>query len=176
MSILGPAIHIPEWMDKASHYYSRIEGNSHDSVRVMRPPDNVDASEANPGTLCLELIPSLREVRVLDSAGTEEGVISAKVPGFGYTMRRGEAPVWTISASSLVMRRHALTFSGGDTWDVHTPFFWWMNVVGSHGGTTHLLGHVGPTKRFWLLWVEPHKDHHDLLSALAFMHRRWWRR
>lgn len=176
MNILGPAIQIPDWIDSASRYYSQIEGDWRDSVRLMRPPDEVDASDKNPGTLCLHLVASFREVRVLDATGNEEGVIRPRGPGFGYTMRRGGVPVWTVSTRSLVMRRHVLTFSGGDTWDVRTPFFWWMNVVGTHGGGTRVLGQVGPTKRFWLLWVEPGRDHYDLLSALAFMHRRWWRR
>ena len=175
MNMLGPVIQIPDWMDSGRRYYSQVDGNRRDSVRVMKPPDDVDASDKNPGTLCLHLAASFREVRVLDAAGYETGVIRSRGPGLGYSMRRGGAPVWTVSTRSPVMRHHALTFSGGDTWDVQTPFFWWMNIVGTQGGVTQVLGQVGPSKRFWFLWVRPGKDHHDLLSALAFMHRRWFR-
>jgi hypothetical protein len=34
---------------------------------------------------------------------------------------------------------------------------------------------MGPVKRYWFLWVDPGRDDNDLLAALAFMHRRWWR-
>jgi hypothetical protein len=80
-----------------------------------------------------------------------------------------------MSTRSPVMGRHALEFSGAGTWDVRTPFFWWMNIVCRESGKTHALGQVGPRKGLWLLWIEPGRDDHDVLSALAFMHRRWWR-
>jgi hypothetical protein len=175
MNFLGPEIQSPEWIDGACRYYSRIERDRNDSVRVMKPPDEGDASETNPGTLCIRLAAGFREVRVLDAAGNEEGVIRPRGPGFGYALRRSGRAVWTVSNRSSVMRRHVLDFSGGGTWDVRTPFFWWMNIMCSESGKTHALGQVGPRKWLWFLWIEPGKDDLDVLSALAFMHRRWWR-
>ena len=175
MNILGPTIEIPDWMEGASRYYSRIEGRR-DSVRLMRAPDAGDASDENPGTLCWQLVAGFREVLVRDAAGNEAGVIQPRRRRFGYTMHRGGVPVWTVSSRSLVMRQHGLTFSAGSAWDVRTPFFWWMHIVASHDGATHVIGQVGPSKKLWFLWVEPGSDRPDLLSALAFMHRRWWRR
>ena len=175
MNFLGPKIQSPEWIDVASRYYSKIERDWRDSVRVMRPPDEGDASDTNPGTLCMRLAAGFREVRVLDAVGNEEGVIRPRGPGFGYEMRRSGQSVWTVSNRSVFMRRHLLEFSGGGTWDVRTPFFWWMNIVWSEGGKTHALGQVGPRKWLWFLWIEPGRDDRDVLSALAFMHRRWWR-
>lgn len=170
MSLMGPDVDIPDWMDRAARYYSMIETDSGDSVRLMG-----DATEKTPGTLRLRLVAAFRRVRVLDAADQEIGQIRPRPPGLGFTMRRGGSSVWTVSSRSLVMRRHALTFSNGDRWNVLTPFYWWMNIVAKHGGATHVLGQVGPVKRFWFLWVEPGRDDHDLLAALAFMHRRWWR-
>ncbi len=170
MSLMGPDVDIPDWMDRAARYYSMIEDDRRDSVRLMG-----DATEKTPGTLRLRLVAAFRRVRVLDAAGQEIGLIRPRPPGLGFTMRRGGSSVWTVSSRSLVMRRHALTFSNGDRWNVHTPFYWWRNIVAEHGGATHVLGQVGHIKRFWLLWVEPGRDDHDLLAALAFMHRRWWR-
>ncbi len=170
MSLMGPDVDIPDWMDRAARYYSMIEDDRRDSVRLMG-----DATEKTPGTLRLRLVAAFRRVRVLDAAGQEIGLIRPRPPGLGFTMRRGGSSVWTVSSRSLVMRRHALTFSNGDRWNVHTPFYWWRNIVAKHGGATHVLGQVGHIKRFWLLWVEPGRDDHDLLAALAFMHRRWWR-
>jgi hypothetical protein len=102
MDILGPTIDIPDWIDRASCDYSRIEGRR-DSVRV-KPPADVDASDENPGTLCLQLVADSREAHVRDAAGNEEGVIWARRPGFGYTMQRGGVPVWTVSPP---LSRHA---------------------------------------------------------------------
>jgi len=175
MNFLGPEIQRPEWIDDARVYYSKIDGDRSDSVRVLRPPDEGDASDTNPGTLCLRLAAGVREVRVLDAAGDEEGIIRSRGPGFGYAMRRSGRVVWTVSNRSAVMRRHALEFAGGGTWDVRTPFYWWMNIVCSEGGQTRALGQVGPRKWLWFLWIEPGRDNHDVLSALAFMHRRWRR-
>ena len=176
MTLLGPSIQVPDWMDSASRYYSKIDGDSSDSVLVMKPPDEGDVSDKNPGTLCLRLAPAFREVRVLDASGEEEGLIRPSTPGLGYAMSRSGRSVWTLSTRSAVMKRHALTFSGDDTWDVRTPFFWWMNILCTRNGATHALGQVGPRKWLWFLWLAPCNDNHDVLSALAFLHRRWWRR
>ena len=170
MSLMGPDVDIPDWMDRAARYYSMIEDDRRDSVRLMG-----DATEKTPGTLRLRLVAAFRRVRVLDAAGQEIGLIRPRPPGLGFTMRRGGSSVWTVSSRSMVMRRHALTFSNGDRWNVHTPFYWWLNIVAKHGGATHVLGQMGPVKRYWFLWVEPGRDDNDLLAALAFMHRRWWR-
>ncbi len=51
-----------------------------------------------------------------------------------------------------------------------------MNIVCTQNGATRALGQVGPSKWLWFLWIEPGQDQHDVLSALAFLHRRWWRR
>lgn len=175
MSFLGPEIPTPEWIADARVYYSRIDGDRRDSVRVMKFPDEGDASDTNPGTLRMRLAASFREVRVLDASGNEEGIIRPRGPGFGYAMRRSGRVVWTVSNRSAVMRRHVLEFAGGGSWDVRTPFYWWMNIVCSENGKTHALGQVGPRKWLWFLWIEPGRDTNDVLSALAFMHRRWLR-
>ena len=175
MNFLGPEIQPPEWIDIARVYYSKIDTDKRYSVRVMKPPDEGDASDTNPGTLRLHLAAGSREVRVLDAAGNEEGIIRSRGPGFGYAMRRSGHAVWTVSNRSLVMRRHVLEFADGGRWDVRTPFYWWMNVVCSENGKTHALGQVGPRKWLWFLWIEPGRDSNDVLSSLAFMHRRWLR-
>lgn len=61
-------------------------------------------------------------------------------------------------------------------WRFHTPFFWWMNVLALESAVPRLVGTVGPTKREWMLWVQPDWDGEDLLAAVAYLHRRWWRR
>jgi hypothetical protein len=176
VNILGPDIESPAWASDAEVYYSRIETDPGDSVRVMRFPEVGAASEENPGTLCLRLAPSFRQVRVLGANGTERGVIRPRWPGFGYAMRGSGEVIWTLSNRSLVLRRHALSFASNGHWDVRTPFYWWLNVVCSESGVTHVLGRVGHTKRFWQLWIQPGHDRVEVLAALAFLHRRWWRR
>ena len=165
----------PAWIDVARCYYSKIESDRRDSVRVMKSPDEGDASDTNPGTLCMRLVADSREVLILDAAGNEEGRIGSRGVGLGYAMRRSGRAVWTVSTRSAVMRRHVLEFADGRAWDVRTPCFWWMNIVCSENGTTHALGQVGPRKWLWFFWIEPGKDTRDVLSALSFMHRRWWR-
>jgi hypothetical protein len=114
---------------------------------------------------------------VLAADGCEEGIIESEgiVPGGRYLMRRNGNPVWTLSAKSFVRKRHTLELTGGETWTFDTPFFWWQQLTGTACGVPKLLGYVGPTKRLWLIRVEPSRDTHDLLAAVAFMHRKWWR-
>jgi hypothetical protein len=175
MNLLGPAVQMPHWMGISARYYSRIDEGWGDPVRVHHFPEVGDASDQNPGDLWLRLVPRFREVAVVDAGGREDAVIRPRFPGLGYTMFRAGLPAWTVSTRSVVMRRHALSFASGEAWDVRTPFFWWMNVVCNHNGETPAVGQVGPSKRFWLLWIGAGKDHRDHLAALAFMHRRWWR-
>jgi len=176
VSILGPDIKRPVWASEAEAYYSRVQDDAGHAVSVMKYPEAGDVSDANPGTLCLRLAASFRKVRVVDACGTEHGVIRPRGPGFGYAMRRSGELMWTLSNRSLVLRRHALRFANDGQWDVRTPFYWWLNVVCSEQGVTHALGRVGPVKRLWQLWVRPGDDRVDVLAALAFLHRRWWRR
>jgi hypothetical protein len=63
----------------------------------------------------------------------------------------------------------------GQVWMFDTSFFWWQHLTGSIGGHEGLVGLVGPTKRHWGFFVEPERDTLDLLTALAFMHWKWWR-
>jgi len=174
--MFGPDIEPPAWANDAEAYYSRIEAGSGDSVRVMRFPGAGEASEENPGTLCLRLVASFRQVRVLGANDVEHGLIRSRGPGFGYAMLRSGQPIWALSNRSLVLRRHALRFANDGQWDVRTPFFLWMNVVCSEDGVAHALGQVLHTKRFWQLWIQPGYDRLEVLAALAFLHRRWWRR
>src|SRR5258705_8419754 len=141
MNFLGPKIQSPEWIDGACRYYSEIERDRKDSVRMMRPPDEGDASNMNPGTLCMRLAPGFREVRVLDAAGNDEGVIRPRGLGFGYSMRRSGCSVWTVANRSAVIRRHVLEFFRGGTWGVRTPFFWWVNIVFRESSKKHAMGH-----------------------------------
>jgi hypothetical protein len=176
VNIVGPKIEVPAWVNDAEAYYSRIEAGPGDSVRVMRFPEVGKASEENLGTLCLRLAASFRQVRVVGVNSTEYGVIRPRGPGFGYAMRRSGELIWTLSNRSLALRRHALSFASDGQWDVRTPFYWWLNVVCCGARGTHALGRVGHTKRLWLLWIQPGYDRVDVLAALAFLHRRWWRR
>jgi hypothetical protein len=176
VSLLGPTIPTPDWIEDARRYYSRIEVDRRDSVQVLTLPEEGDVSDKNPGALCMRLAVEGRDVRVLDAAGHEEGLIRSQGPGLGYSMRRDDLSVWAVSTRSIFMRHHDLRFSDGRTWHVSTPFFWWMNIVCTEDGAPRALGQVGPRKWLWFLWIEPGRDHRDVLSALAFMHRRWWRR
>jgi hypothetical protein len=176
MNLLGPDIKVPVWADDAQAYYSMVEDGHGDSVRIMKFPEVGEASDSNPGTLCIRLAASFRRVRVVDANGAEHGLIRPRAPAFGYAMHRSGEQIWTLSNRSLVLRRHALNFASDGLWDVRTPFYWWLNVVCSENGFTHALGKVGHSKRFWQLWIQPGYDHVDVLAALAFLHRRWWRR
>jgi hypothetical protein len=113
-------------------------------------------------------------MRVLDGAGLERGQISAPVPKLLYTMHRDGSLIWKVSARSIVLRRHAVQFASGDRWLFHTPWYWWLNVLGAHSGAVRVLGWVGPSKRLWALCVDPAHDSFDLLALLALMHRNWW--
>jgi hypothetical protein len=90
-------------------------------------------------------------------------------------MRRDAELVWVLTVRSVVRRRHTLCPVGGDEWTFDTPFFWWQQLAGSLGGTLRLLGRVGPTKRLWFMVIEPGSDTPEVLAAVAFMHRKWWR-
>ena len=176
MSLLGPAVDVPNWVDKAEAYYSKAEFGGRQSVCVMKFPETGEASETNPGTLRIRLAASFRRVDVLGADGVAQGFIRPRGPGIGYAMHRSGEQVWALSNRSAVLRRHALSFRHNGVWDVLTPFFWWMNVVCSENGTTHVLGKVGHSTSLWQLWIQPGYDHVDTLAALAFIHLRWWRR
>src|SRR5688500_11303696 len=97
MSLLEPTIPNPDWMEGARRYYSRIEGDARDSVQVLTPPEDGEASDKNPGSLCMRLDAAGRTVRILDASGHEEGIIRSQGPGSGYTMHRADDLVWTVS-------------------------------------------------------------------------------
>ena len=97
------------------------------------------------------------------------------MPLVKYVMRVKNEIVWTLSVRSVVRKHHALEQVDGGQWTFNTPFFWWQHLSGTLGGTPKLLGRVGPTKRVWFVKIEPGRDTPDLLAAIAFMHRNWWR-
>ena len=75
---------LPDWLNDARWYYSKIRGDelslvedlrSADPVSVFTAPDCAEVSSAKPGAPCLHLEPRFRLVRVLDADGREEGVI-----------------------------------------------------------------------------------------------------
>ena len=115
--------------------------------------------------------------RMLDAGGCEEGVIRSEgiVPGVRYVMRRNGNVVWALSVRSIVRKRHALVTADGVKWAFDTPFFWWQGLTGTTCGVPKVLGCVGPVWWIWLIWIEPGRDTHDLLAAIAFMHRQWGR-
>ena len=169
---------MPAWMNEARWYYSLIGGESAQPVSVFDASDCDEVSSESPGTLCLHLEPRFRHsprLRVLDAGGREEGIIRSEgiVPGVRYVMRRSGNPVWTLSVRSFVRKRHTLVMADGDKWTFDTPFFWWQHLTGSSSCVPRLLGGVGPQVNIWLVWIEPGKDTHDLLAAMAFMHRQW---
>jgi hypothetical protein len=176
MNILGPDIDVPAWAKVPFQYYSQIDSGFGDPVRIMKSPGEGEVSDKNPSSVHLQLVPSFRRIRVQNAEGTEIGVIHPRPFGFGYSMRCAGDLVWTVSNRSLVLRRHALVFGNGRKWDVRTPFYWWLNISCTENAVARVLGKVGPYKWLWMLWVAPDEDSHDVLSAVAFMHRRWWRR
>lgn len=93
-----------------------------------------------------------------------------------YAMRRDKCCIWKLSARSLVLKRHAVQFASGDSWLFHTPWFWWLGIAGVQNGRVRVFGQLGPTKRIWLLRVDPECDDLDLLALVAYMHRNWWGR
>jgi hypothetical protein len=165
----------PTWFS-APRYYTQIGGESADPVTVFEIPDNAEVSSEQPGTPFLHLEPSVRLVRVRDVDGQEQGIIRSDgiVPRTRYVMRRDGAVVWVLRARSFVFKRHALEHRSSE-WIFETPFFWWQQLTGSCEGAPRLVGRVGPTKRLWSIWVEPGRDTKDIMAAVAFMHRNWWR-
>jgi hypothetical protein len=172
---------MPAWLDDARWYYSEIGGDSADPVCVFDAAEMNEVSAESPGTLCLRLEPRLDwppRVRVLDASGFEQGVIRSEglVPGVRYAMRRNGELVWVLSVRSIVRNRHALEWANGDSWTFDTPFFYWQNLTGTASGALRLLGGLFvPTKRVWAMWIDPGRDTFDLLAAVAFMHRQYWR-
>jgi hypothetical protein len=170
----------PAWLKNARKYYSKIRAERTDPVNVFIPPNSDEVSGESPGTLCLRLEPQSRfspMIRVLDAGGHDVGIIRSTrfVPGIQYTMINNNVNVWTLSVRSVVRKRHVLELANGDLWTFDTPFFWWQHLTGTAFGTERLLGCVGPTMRYWLMQIESGWDTFDLLAAVAFMHRQWWR-
>jgi hypothetical protein len=171
----------PAWLDDARRYYSEIGGEPADPVSVFDAADSDEVSNGSPEMPCLRLEPQfhcLPRVRVLDAGRRELGVIRSVglIPGVRYAMHRNGELVWMLSVQSIVRKRHALELANGDTWTFDTPFFWWQNLTGTALGAPRLLGGlIVPTKRVWAMWIEPGKDTPDLLAAVAFMHRQYWR-
>lgn len=167
----------PAWLNQARRYYTQIGEESADPVTVFNWSDNEEVSSDKPGKPCLYLEPSFRFVRVREVEGREQGIIRSEgvVPGIRYVMRRNGEPLWRLTVRSIVRKRHEFEPAVGEKWNFDTPFFWWQQLNGTTGGVPRLLGEVGPTMRFWFMWVAPGSDTRDLLAAVAFMHRKWWR-
>jgi len=163
----------PPWWRSASKYYSRILTFRHASPHVWVPPEDGEVTIDSPGTLRLHLEVSSKGMRVLDGAGQERGQIAAPVPKVLYTMHRDGSHIWKLSARSIVLRRHAVQFASADRWLFHTPWYWWLNILGVQSGAVRVVGWVGPSKRLWGLCVDPEYDSFDLLPLLALMHRNW---
>ena len=164
------------WMARP-RYYTQVTSESSDPVTVFAIPEDAAVSSEYPGTPVLHLEPSRHSVLVRDVNGHERGMIrsDAIFPRLKYVMQRDGDEVWTLQARSLVLKRHALSH-GSDKWIFDTPFFWWQTLAGACDGAQRLAGSLlAPTKRIWFLWIEPGRDTHDLLAAVAFMHRNWWR-
>jgi hypothetical protein len=167
----------PAWWPDARFYYSQIEKPSNDPATVFVAPDVEPITSENPGQPFLNLEPRSRSVHVRTPDGRECGIIRSEgiVPGIRYVMRRNGDLVWTLSVRSFVRKHHALEPAVGDTWTFDTPFYWWQHLTGSVNGVPRLLGRVGPSKRLWSIAVEPGRDTEDVLAAVAFLHRKWWR-
>ena len=172
-----PEIWPPEWLDSAHWYYSRIDDGSGRGVNIYAADDAKELNAESPGRLCLRLEPGARQIRVLDANRQQDGAIHREgfVPGLRYTMRRNGKPVWVLSVRSIVRKRYSLRTADNEVWTFETPFFWWQQLFGTLGGAPRLVGGVGPTTWFWLLWFEPGRDTVDVLAAVAFLHRLWWR-
>ena len=166
----------PTWLSDGHRYYSQIGPESTDPVRVFSAGDE-EVSNEKPGTLCVHLEPASRFVRVFDADRQDRGIIRSEGlrPLGRYVMRLNTEVVWVLSVSSIVRKRHTLWAAVGDRWTFDTPFFWWQQLAGSVAGTPRLLGEVGPTKRLWFMIIEAGRDTPDVLAAVAFMHRKWWR-
>lgn len=172
---------MPDWLNDARWYYSRIGPEPALPVSVFDATDCDEVSEESPGTLCLRLEPLYRyspRVRVLDASGREVGTIrpAGLVPGVRYVMCRNGNPVWALSVRSIVRKRHALVMADRVEWTFYIPFFRWHNLMGTILGVPSFLGTVGPDWwGVWQMWIEPGRDTSDLLAAIAFMHRQWSR-
>jgi hypothetical protein len=165
----------PAWTADARIYYSQIGSPSTDPVTIFAVPQGEDVSSEKPGAPYLSLEPRFRAVHVRHVDGREHGIIRSEgmLPGVRYVMRRNGELVWTLSVRSIVRKHHALEPSVGEKWTFDTPFYWWQHLTGKVGGVPRLIGGVGPTKRLWFMGLEPGRDTHDLLAAVAFMHRKW---
>lgn len=165
------------WLRSGHRYHSRIGPDSTDPVTIFRAGDE-DASNEGPGIPCVHLAPVSRSiVRVFDADKNDRGTIRSE--GFRplgrYVMRRNTELIWVLSVGSIVRKRHTFCPVVGDRWTFDSPFFWWQQLAGSVDGTPRLVGEVGPTKRVWLMTIEAGFDAPDVLAAIAFMHRKWWR-
>jgi hypothetical protein len=135
-------------------YYSLIQRPSDYVVTVFRAAMDQEVSDERPGTPILRLEPRSRATRLFDAYGSEQGVIRSEgmVRGLRFVMRRNGNPVWVSTVRS----------------------FWWRHLTGIIDGHDGVIGFVGPTKRHWGFSIEPGRDTSDLLSAIAFMHWKWW--
>jgi hypothetical protein len=164
------------WLSSGHRYYSQIGPESADPVTVFSA-GHEEVSSERPGTPCVYLQPGPRFVRVLDGDKNNRGMIRSEgLRALGrYVMRRDAEVVWVLTVRSVVRKRHTLCPVVGDDWTFDTPFFWWQQPAGSVSGSPRLIGRVGPTKRLWFMMIEPGRDTPDVLAAVAFVHRKWWR-
>jgi len=164
----------PTWLSHARRYYSQIGSESTDPVTVFSAVGEV--SSEKPGQPFVHLEPRSRAVYVLHPDKGERGIIRSEglVPAVKYVMRRNDDAVWVLSVRSVVRKRHTLRQSVGGQWTFNTPFFS-QDLSGTVSGGVKLVGRVGPTMRLWFMRVEPGCDTPDVLAAVAFLHRSWWR-
>ena len=165
----------PTWLSNSRRYYSQIGSESTDPVTVFSAEGEV--SSEKPGKPFVHLESRARSVYVLDPNQQERGIIRSEglVPAVKYVMRRNDDAVWELSVRSVVRKRHTLRQFVGDQWTFNTPFFWWQHLSGTVSSAVKLVGRVGPTKRLWFMKLEPGCDTPEVLAALAFLHRSWWR-
>jgi len=156
---------LEQWIAGARRYASYVASDGNISLFVY--PDDRPY---------LRLETRAKSVVILDAGGHEEFIIATErlLPLPRYAMREGSTLVWTLSCRSVVRTSHTLEFGNGETWTFRTPFFG-VRFDGAAGGGAKVLGRIGQQMRHWLLWIEPGRDTCELLSALGFMHRQWYR-
>ena len=168
----------PECLNSVAYwYYSHIQRHSGYVVTVFRAAMDQEVSDERPGTPILLLQPGFGMTRVFDADGVERGVIRSKIilRGLRFEMRRNGPAVWVINRSLVCSQAAHVTDSRWPALDVRYAFFGWQHLTGIIDSDDGLIGLVGPTKQHWGFAIEPGRDTFDLLSAIAFMHWKWWR-
>ena len=152
-------------MSPPLQYCSQIVQGHRASLRVSAFPDNSTCLELREESGCISVTSSVHQFVAIKR--------TRRFPLPTYSLAGQSETIWQLATKSLFRNQHTLQIEGGDSWSFRTPLFS-LGIQGVASSGAKMFGSIGRRKTEWYWSVEPQASGRELLSALAFLHWRWY--